>query len=408
MLLMRRHRAFTLIELLVVIAIIAVLISLLLPAVQSAREAARRAQCTNNLKQIGLAVHNYLTANNSLPPAYIVYSVGPGGTNTAQDYTALARMLPFLEQNQIYNSINFNVAARWGGSGNDIVGNMNGSTADCDEWGLINASASANQITSFLCPSDTDLANLTVFIFTPGGTSQLVGRHNYPINGGSNPFRGGAGSGALNGAVYIPTMQAGLANPGGIKAYPEMAPTGAPNSLTKVSGEGVITIASFTDGTSNTAAYSEWIRADGLQPRGVGWGAQNGKDGLGQIYSFNNPTNADTYAGQMNMDLLISQQCDQSARSQIYTWKGDWWLNDKFSYSHTQTPNRRSCWYNDVGGRPWSGAASVVAASSRHPGGVNTAFCDGSVKFIKSSISNPTWVALGTRNGGEIVSADAY
>jgi prepilin-type processing-associated H-X9-DG protein len=110
----------------------------------------------------------------------------------------------------------------------------------------------------------------------------------------------------------------------------------------------------------------------------------------------------------MNMDLLISQQCDQSAKSQIYTWKGDWWLNDKFSYSHTQTPNRRSCWYNDVGGRPWSGAASVVAASSRHPGGVNTAFCDGSVKFIKSSISNPTWVALGTRAGGEVVSADAY
>ena len=99
-------------------------------------------------------------------------------------------MLPFLEQNAIYNSINFNIGARWGGfTDSDIPGTMNGSTADCDTFGLINASASANQINSFLCPSDTDLANLTYFIFTPGGVTQYVGRYNYPINGGSNPFR---------------------------------------------------------------------------------------------------------------------------------------------------------------------------------------------------------------------------
>ena len=118
--------------------------------------------------------------------------------------------------------------------------------------------------------------------------------------------------------------------------------------------------------------------------------------------------NVAQFAGQMNMDLRSRNCATSRSQSQLYTWKGDWWIADMFSYSHTQTPNRRSCWYNDVGGRPWSGAASVVAASSRHPGGVNTAFADGSVKFIKSSISNPTWVALGTRNGGEVVSADSY
>ena len=110
------RRGFTLIELLVVIAIIAVLIALLLPAVQSAREAARRAQCTNNLKQIGLAAHNYLSSNQVLPTMYVIYSP-VNWMNTAQTYSPLARMLPFLEQNSIYNSINFNVAPRWGASG---------------------------------------------------------------------------------------------------------------------------------------------------------------------------------------------------------------------------------------------------------------------------------------------------
>ena len=160
----RKRLGFTLIELLVVIAIIAVLIALLLPAVQSAREAARRAQCTNNLKQIGLAVHNYISSNEAIPPVAIVYSP-VGSANTGQTFSPLARMLPFLEQNSIYNAINFNVAPRWGASGSDIVSSMNGSTADCDQFGLINASATGNQITSFLCPSDTELANLTGFIY---------------------------------------------------------------------------------------------------------------------------------------------------------------------------------------------------------------------------------------------------
>jgi prepilin-type N-terminal cleavage/methylation domain-containing protein/prepilin-type processing-associated H-X9-DG protein len=401
-----KRRGFTLIELLVVIAIIAVLIALLLPAVQSAREAARRAQCVNNLKQIALAMHDYISVNEALPTFYIVYSP-VGNQNTAQAFSPLARMLPFLEQTQIYNAINFNVGPRWGAGDGDIVGNMNGSTADCDTWGLINATATGNQITSFLCPSDTDLANLTYFIFTKGGTAQLVGRHNYPMNGGTNPFRGGAGGGALNGVCYVPTFKAGLTNAAGLSNN-ELPSGPGPAALLNVSAESPVTIASITDGTSNTAAFSEWIRADGLQPRGVGWGAQNGKDGLGQIYSFNNPLNVNSLAGKANMDYQIAQLCDQSGNSQIYTWKGDWWIADLFSYSHTQTPNRRSCWYNDVGGRPWSGAASVVAASSRHPGGANTAFCDGSVKFIKSTINNTVWGGLGTRNGGEVVSADAY
>src|SRR5437667_1739103 len=170
----RTRSGFTLIELLVVIAIIAVLIALLLPAVQSAREAARRAQCTNNLKQIGLAVHNYISANQALPTFFIIYSP-VGNKNTGQAFSGLARMLPYLEQNPIYNAINFNVSPRWGaGDGNPGAdGTFNGSTADSDTFGCMNASATANQVTSFLCPSDTDLANLTFFRFSPNDTQHI-------------------------------------------------------------------------------------------------------------------------------------------------------------------------------------------------------------------------------------------
>ena len=101
----RNRRAFTLIELLVVIAIIAVLIALLLPAVQSAREAARRAQCVNNLKQIGLALHNYISATNVLPPGRInSYIAGFGNC-----WGMYAQLLPQLEQQAIFNAFNFNL-----------------------------------------------------------------------------------------------------------------------------------------------------------------------------------------------------------------------------------------------------------------------------------------------------------
>ena len=396
------RRGFTLIELLVVIAIIAVLIALLLPAVQSAREAARRAQCTNNLKQIGLAVHNYISTNNVMPTMYITYYM-VGNRDAAQTFSGLARMLPYLEQNSIYNAINFMVGARWGGGEGDIVGQMNQSTADCDSWGLINASASGNQINSFLCPSDTDLANLTYFIFSPGGTPQLVGRHNYPMNSGCNALRGGLPAG--NGVAYMPTFTNSTQG----KVFPpccEMPSGTGFGGLAGGSFDAAVGLQSITDGTSNTAAYSEWVRGDGSST------PISAKGGLQIINTMGGPNKMVTvgqFAGNPNADFLIAQACNATPQNtNSYTWKGDWWIADMFSYSHTTTPNSKSCFYGDVGGRPYAGIANVISSASRHPGGSNTAFCDGSVKFIKSSISPQSWQALGTRAGGEVVSADSY
>ncbi len=148
-------RGFTLIELLVVIAIIAVLIALLLPAVQSAREAARRAQCVNNLKQMGLAIHNYQSANGSFPMG-LFWVAEPGGSWSLQagagshafGFSFFAMMLPFMEQSNIYNAINFSIPA--GGHPGNGTGYLGGNINS----GMINRTGLIAQINSFICPSD--------------------------------------------------------------------------------------------------------------------------------------------------------------------------------------------------------------------------------------------------------------
>ncbi len=133
-----QKRGFTLIELLVVIAIIGVLIALLLPAVQAAREAARRSQCTNNLKQIGLGLHNYHSANSSFPMGASLGYYNMGSRTTWNDWSAQAAMLPFLEQTALYNAANFMWAPEWGGT----------------MAYTINSTVVNTVINSFLCPSD--------------------------------------------------------------------------------------------------------------------------------------------------------------------------------------------------------------------------------------------------------------
>jgi prepilin-type N-terminal cleavage/methylation domain-containing protein/prepilin-type processing-associated H-X9-DG protein len=383
----RVFRGFTLIELLVVIAIIAVLISLLLPAVQSAREAARRAQCTNNMKQIGLAVNNYESTNGAIPPSATFASSNPQ-LNNYQDQGVLCRVLPFLEQSSDYNSINFMYGVRgtWvvGGSWSDPAGDDNWS----GDYGRSNKTANTTYVSTFLCPSDPNNGgNGTVLI---NGQNKLVCTTDYYWNVGLGRWFTG---GIVNGPSYSPgAIDFNL--PGGQCANK------------------VIKLSSFTDGTSNTVVMSESVQSNSGQAI----------DGLGMVYSGPSGPSWNQFIGQGTAfsppDWLAAQYCQNTpGLQQQYWWKGEFALSGGHNlYSHTQTPNRRSCYWLNVNSYPptssdqdYAGAdETMVAASSYHPGGVNTLFMDGSVHFVKTSVNFMSWYALATPAGGEVISSDSY
>jgi len=356
----RKRRGFTLIELLVVIAIIAVLIALLLPAVQSAREAARRAQCTNNLKQIGLAMHNYVSSNTLVPPACID---APWGRNIPQQNQGEhVRLLPYLEQSTSYNAWNQAFGARWN----------YGSAVYYD---VIQATVLTQQINGFLCPSDSS-GHASTNTETIGGVAKLVGDCSYPINLGLNrrinaaPPNSVSGNWIQNGPCYV------LSNwDGACKRN--------------------IGIDSFTDGTSNTAIWSEWVRGPGALP---------GKNGLGMVYKSGIPM------ANFPTDLQFAQYVagiQPTSLNQSWGWKGEWWaFGGTMAYSHTNLPNRPAFDYSDNAedGRSMS---TLINPSSYHPGGVNLLFMDGSVRFIKNSVNYAPWYAIATPDNGEVFSSDA-
>jgi prepilin-type N-terminal cleavage/methylation domain-containing protein/prepilin-type processing-associated H-X9-DG protein len=369
----RKVRAFTLIELLVVIAIIAVLIALLLPAVQAAREAARRAQCTNNLKQIGLAMHNYVSSNNNVPPVHTDWAWDKNNNTLVQgmqNYSQHLRLLPYLEQQVSYNAWNHAMGARWNTPGTGLP-----------NFEPFQETVLVQTITTFLCPSDNAPGSSTL-----GGevtnvfSGNRAGASNYPSNIGLNRRINGGGAclnWQMNGPAYILSSWDGI-------------------------GNRQISINSFTDGTSSTVVFSEWVKGPAAFP---------GKDGLGMVYYF--PGRLSTNA--FPTDFQFAQSCAQmvpgvfnNTNQQAWGWKGEWWAwSSEMVYSHTNLPNRLACQYNDQNN---DGRASITAvnASSNHPGGVNVLFMDGSVRFIKSSVGYQPWIAIATPDGNETVSSDSF
>lgn len=299
---------FTLVELLVVIAIIGILVGLLLPAVQSAREAARRMECSNNLKQIGIAIHNYHDTHRRLPP-------GRWGGIGGRVWGPHSLLLPFIEQNNVYNRIDF------------------GSLWSSDS----NAEARQTVVPGYLCPSDPQQLLPTGWAGT-----------NYHGNEGNHPRQ-------------------------------------ATGTFCHASSTPVMKFADIVDGLSNTAAFCERFKGD--------WSNAIVTERSDIFAPGGVPTTPDEA-------LQACRAFTPSISNQFQSNSGAPWLAgtaDNFTgYLHIAPPGERSCHFPP--------GSQMRTASSGHTGGVNLTRCDGSVAFVPRTIDLIVWRAIGSRNGGEVIS----
>jgi prepilin-type N-terminal cleavage/methylation domain-containing protein/prepilin-type processing-associated H-X9-DG protein len=390
-----RRRGFTLIELLVVIAIIAVLIALLLPAVQMAREAARRSSCTNNMKQLGLAVHNYESVNQCLPLGSLYPCPGVNPV-TGQDncwgfgVSPLVSILQYIEQTTMYQSYNIAMG---------VFGAIPPSTNGPITW-WANTTVFNMQVGVFLCPSDTKLLKVPVtnYMANLGGPFLLSGYGGpfVPLNPMST-YTGQTVS-ATNPIPYTPVQ------------YPMSQNSGA------------IGFQAVTDGTSNTALWSEAVTGTNI-PVLAGTGKlaeiRTYFRAPGTQSNFNNlpvgvPAAVTQFLAQCNSVPTGSLGVTTSQRGTnwqaTFPYYADWGM-----YNHVSTPNSRQCSNvviaTQAGGGILGPGLDVYGTSpptSFHQQGVNVAMCDGSVKFIRENINLYTWWALGTRAGNEPINANSF
>jgi prepilin-type N-terminal cleavage/methylation domain-containing protein/prepilin-type processing-associated H-X9-DG protein len=332
-----RRRGFTLIELLVVIAIIAVLIALLLPAVQAAREAARRIQCVNNLKQLGLAVMNYESSNAALPPQQTGIWVGTAQPTQYTSWGVSARLAPFMEAGPMYNAMNFSL--KYSDPTNTTVSYL--------------------QIKYLICPSEVNT--------TPADSTKPFGVSNYGWNVGDWYVFGGGGALPNRSPFFVNTSRTlaaftdGLSNTilaAEVKAnqplYKSCAtPAGiSPTSYPAVAASVAFVQSNYTNGCKADTGHVKWS---------IGSACYDG-------FTTAIPPNTKVMVGTPAVDI-------------------DYDTNDE-----------------NNGGPTYA----AITSRSYHPGGVNSLFGDGTVRYIKSTVNGDTWRALGTFGGGEVISSDAY
>jgi len=402
--LQKQKAAFTLVELLVVIAIIGMLIALLLPAVQAAREAARRMQCSNNMKQVSLAAQNYHSAHGKFP----AYTHIPGDNwqylwddGYGQRFSPLVAFLPFLEQQAMYD--------QWAGS----------TTMNHRSW---NAPA-ANRVTPYLCPSDGVGAG------RPGRGGGLrmsiqlsMGDATRILNGTENNANSGNERGIWTGWLTA------VAHSNGSVATPQRGQVVFPNGTRADNAAGIqreLTrmrllargMSAVRDGTSNTIICSE------ITPTGGEDNANDRRSAKGGAYFHAdfNLNNMDTdanlclntaYEPGSNRSLLVSAASNPYRGWRIYdVWYGYW------AFNTIMPPNGPSCVPDQNELTTWGS----LPPQSYHSGGVNCGFVDGSVRFVSDTIDTNglngavgggrphrignsvfgVWGALGSIDGGE-------
>ncbi len=346
----RRSRGFTLIELLVVIAIIAILIALLLPAVQQAREAARRTQCRNNLKQLGIALHNYHDTHNIMPPSPVgaaIETIALGPQNWV-GWSGLAMMLPFIEQNNLYNVADWNW--RW----------------DQNNAGNVNLTGvTRTRIPGFSCPSDP-------------GASAFYSANLSPVS-------------------YC--LSAGPATAWSVGAT-------KPGLVTFRFGT---RMRDFIDGTSNSIAMSECKIGQNKGPYVAG----QKKDESMRVVTGTNlrrATTPTTIFSNNAADIATINTYYSACKAMFAAgtgWdgasdeQGRYWSAGRVYYGPYFTtlvgPNAGPSCDVDVSVTD----IDVKEASSHHTGGVTVLLGDGSCKFVSENIDQAIWIGAGSINGGE-------
>ena len=346
---MRKRDAFTLIELLVVIAITAILIGLLLPAVQKVREAAARLSCSNNLKQLGLAMHNFEGANGHFPSAAIdqpppAYTGYPAYFFS---WSALAQLNPYLEQTNIYNKMDLTQPIY------DPTNNFNITTA--------NQFAVSQNIKLFMCPSDKMQSVDAAY-----GLS-TVGPTNYAVCVGT-----GAASGTTPGSPW--------------------------NTDGMFEAQNSFRVADVTDGLSDTAMMSESILGDGPES-----GGPPPPNSAQTVYLYTG------FGATLSDSACASAGASNVSQHRGFMWaSGEMRCA---AYNHYYPPNSPNydCVCNEGANTPTPFESDAFrAARSRHLNGVNLLLGDGSVRFVNNAISLPAWRSLATRAGQEVISDPSY
>ncbi len=420
----RKFRGFTLVELLVVIAIIGVLIALLLPAVQAAREAARRMQCSNKMHQIGIAVHNYHdTYLNAFPAGGQIYwstysNTGTGGAKYASRISGFIAMLPYLEQAALYQSI---VSGNYGCYFNSDTT----PTGSSDAAGVQSTSYFCATLDPMICPSDGGARSKQQYDQSRNNYRMCFG--DYPVHSSGFGYNGGNYAASGVGTAALPTAQGGWLTSTNVTVGTQ---SGRVCNINR--GAFAMNIwngfHSITDGTSNTILASERCIATNLRQ-------------ARQVYSTSGWTTFAAYATATTTGYMdagfgtlyglkgASGNLNATANNTGSSISGKRWSDGAIVYTGFNTilpPNSASGHVDGAVALQVTGAA-VISPSSFHPGGVNVCLVDASVRFISDTIDYSTmngatglpsgasasgvytsgksihgiWGAMGSRNGGE-------